>query len=196
MFSASVLVPILFGIPASIVLLMNGVGTLLFILITKGRAPAYLGSSFAFLSPGFIVIGSMGYQYCLGGFICAGAIFCIVAIIIKFAGVNWIDAVLPPAAMGPIVALIGLELAGSAASTGGIVSSGEGAAIDPKFVFVFIFTLALAVIWTGRVQRIRSSHSDPYSYRFGICTGSHHGTGRFCSSFRGKRIRTSGIHAS
>ena len=100
MFSASVLVPILFGIPASIVLLMNGVGTLLFILITKGRAPAYLGSSFAFLSPGFIVIGSMGYQYCLGGFICAGAIFCIVAIIIKFAGVNWIDAVLPPAAMG------------------------------------------------------------------------------------------------
>lgn len=146
MFSASVLVPILFGIPASIVLLMNGIGTLLFIFITKGKAPAYLGSSFAFLSPGFIVIGSMGYQYCLGGFICAGAIFCIVAIIIKFAGVNWIDAVLPPAAMGPIVALIGLELAGSAAKTGGIVSSAEGAAIDPKFVCVFVFTLALAVI--------------------------------------------------
>ena len=85
------------------------------------------------------------YQYCLGGFICAGAIFCIVAIIIKFAGVNWIDAVLPPAAMGPIVALIGLELAGSAASTGGIISS-EGSSIDPKFVFVFIFTLALAIV--------------------------------------------------
>ena len=145
MFSASVLVPILFDIPASIVLLMNGIGTLLFILITKGKAPAYLGSSFAFLSPGFIVIGSMGYQYCLGGFICAGAIFAIIAIIIKFAGVNWIDAVLPPAAMGPIVALIGLELAGSAASTGGIISS-DGAAIDPKFVVVFIFTLALAVV--------------------------------------------------
>ena len=145
MFSASVLVPVLFGIPASIVLLMNGIGTLLFILITKGRSPAYLGSSFAFLSPGFIVIGSMGYQYCLGGFICAGAIFCIVAIIIKFAGVNWIDAVLPPAAMGPIVALIGLELAGSAASTGGIISS-EGSSIDPKFVFAFIFTLALAIV--------------------------------------------------
>ena len=145
MFSASVLVPILFDIPASIVLLMNGIGTLLFILITKGKAPAYLGSSFAFLSPGFIVIGSMGYQYCLGGFICAGAIFAIIAIISKFAGVNWIDAVLPPAAMGPIVALIGLELAGSAASTGGIISS-DGAAIDPKFVVVFIFTLALAVV--------------------------------------------------
>lgn len=145
MFSASVLVPILFGIPASIVLLMNGIGTLLFILITKGRSPAYLGSSFAFLAPAFIVIDKMGYEYVLGGFICAGALFAIVAIIIRFAGVNWIDAVLPPAAMGPIVALIGLELAGSAASTGGIVSA-DGGAIDPKFVFVFIFTLALAVI--------------------------------------------------
>lgn len=145
MFSASVLVPILFGIPASIVLLMNGIGTLLFIFITKGRSPAYLGSSFAFLAPAFIVIDKMGYEYVLGGFICAGAIFSIVAIIIKFAGVGWIDAVLPPAAMGPIVALIGLELAGSAASTGGIISA-DGGAIDPKFVIVFIFTLALAVI--------------------------------------------------
>ena len=147
MFSASVLVPILFGIPASIVLLMNGIGTLLFILITKGRSPAYLGSSFAFLSPVFIVMAAdgLGYQYALGGFICAGAIFSIVAIIIKFVGVGWIDAVLPPAAMGPIVALIGLELAGSAASTGGIISA-DGAPLDPKFVVVFIFTLLLAVI--------------------------------------------------
>ena len=145
MFSASVLVPILFGIPASIVLLMNGIGTLLFIFITKGKAPAYLGSSFAFLAPAFIVIDKMGYEYVLGGFICAGAIFSIVAILIKFVGVSWIDAVLPPAAMGPIVALIGLELAGSAANTGGIVSV-DGSAIDPQMVIVFVLTLALAVI--------------------------------------------------
>jgi uracil permease len=145
MFSASVLVPILFGIPASIVLLMNGIGTLLFIFITKGKAPAYLGSSFAFLAPAFIVIDKMGYEYVLGGFICAGAIFSIVAILIKFVGVSWIDAVLPPAAMGPIVALIGLELAGSAANTGGIVSV-DGSAIDPQMVIVFVVTLALAVI--------------------------------------------------
>lgn len=145
MFSASVLVPILFGIPASIVLLMNGIGTLLFIFITKGKAPAYLGSSFAFLAPAFIVIDKMGYEYVLGGFICAGVIFSIVAILIKFVGVSWIDAVLPPAAMGPIVALIGLELAGSAANTGGIVSV-DGSAIDPQMVIVFVLTLALAVI--------------------------------------------------
>lgn len=142
MFSASVLVPLLFGIEASIVLLMNGIGTLLFIFITKGKSPAYLGSSFAFLAPAGIVISTMGYEYALGGFICAGAIFAGTAILIRFIGVDWIDTILPPAAMGPIVALIGLELAGTAASNGGIV----GETIEPKVVLVFIFTLALAII--------------------------------------------------
>ena len=67
MFGASVLVPFLFGISPAIVLFMNGVGTLLFILITKGRAPAYLGSSFAFLAPAGIVISEMGYRICRRG---------------------------------------------------------------------------------------------------------------------------------
>ena len=72
MFGASVLVPFLFGINPAIVLLMNGVGTLLFILITKGKAPAYLGLSFAFLSPGILVMTKFGYQYALGGFVVLG----------------------------------------------------------------------------------------------------------------------------
>ena len=147
MFSASVLVPVLVGIPASIVLLMNGIGTLLFMFVTKGKSPAYLGSSFAFLSPTFLVLAAdgLGYQYALGGFVVAGAIFALTGIIVKFVGVDWIDAVLPPAAMGPIVALIGLELAGSAASTGQILSV-DGAPVDMACVLVFVFTLGLAVI--------------------------------------------------
>ena len=66
MFGASVLVPFLFGISPAIVLFMNGIGTLLFIAITKGKAPAYLGSSFAFLAPASIVIQNFGYEYALG----------------------------------------------------------------------------------------------------------------------------------
>ena len=69
MFGASVLVPFLFGISPAIVLFMNGVGTLLFIAVTKGKAPAYLGSSFAFLAPAGIVISNFGYEYALGGFV-------------------------------------------------------------------------------------------------------------------------------
>lgn len=148
MFSASVLVPWLFGINAAIVLLMNGIGTLIFIAVTKGKAPAYLGSSFAFLSPTFILLANpnYGYQYALGGFVVTGLIFSAVAILIKFVGTDWIDIVLPPAAMGPIVALIGLELAGTAASNGGLILSETYTAINPKFVIVFIFTLLMAVV--------------------------------------------------
>ena len=123
MFGASVLVPFIFGINPAIVLFTNGVGTLLFILITKGKAPAYLGSSFAFLAPAGIVIAKWGYSYALGGFVVVGLCGCILAFIIYKFGTKWIDIVLPPAAMGPVVALIGLELAGSAASTAGILKT-------------------------------------------------------------------------
>ena len=122
MFGASVLVPFLFGINPAIVLLMNGVGTLLFILITKGRAPAYLGSSFAFLGPAGLVIAKFGYPYALGGFVAIGIGGMIVALIIGKFGTDWIDVVLPPAAMGPVVALIGLELSGNAAENAGLLA--------------------------------------------------------------------------
>ncbi|MBR2577160.1 MAG: uracil permease [Firmicutes bacterium] len=147
MFSASVLVPWLFGINPAIVLLMNGIGTLIFLIINKGKAPAYLGSSFAFLAPTFLILANpnMGYQYALGGFVVTGLIFTAVAILIKFVGTDWIDILLPPAAMGPVVALIGLELAGTAASNGGLILSDTYTSINPKFVIVFLVTLGVAV---------------------------------------------------
>ncbi len=152
MFGASVLVPILFGIDPGIVLLMNGFGTLLFILLTKGKAPAYLGSSFAFLAPVALIIGAPGstdiskYPLALGAFVVVGLAMALVAVIIKFVGTKWIDIVLPPAAMGPIVALIGLGLAGTAASNGGLPISGvDLASIDYRNVIVFCITLFVAI---------------------------------------------------
>ena len=141
MFGASVLVPFIFGINPAIVLFMNGIGTLLFIGITKGKAPAYLGSSFAFLAPAGIVISEMGYEYALGGFVAVGFCGCILALIIYKFGSEWIDVVLPPAAMGPVVALIGLELAGSAAGNAGLLDE----KIKTGNVIVFLVTLGVAV---------------------------------------------------
>ena len=141
MFGASVLVPFLFGINPAVVLFMNGLGTLLFILVTKGKAPAYLGSSFAFLAPAGIVIANWGYEYALGGFVAVGFVGCILAFIIYKVGYKWIDIVLPPAAMGPVVALIGLELSGSAASNAGLLDE----VIDPRNAIVFFVTLGFAV---------------------------------------------------
>lgn len=142
MFGATVLVPFLFNINPAIVLLMNGVGTLLFIAITKGKAPAYLGSSFAFLGPASIVIAKWGYPYALGGFVTVGFLGCIIALLIKKFGTKWISVVLPPAAMGPVVALIGLELAGSAANTAGLL----GDSVTAANIIIFAVTLGVAVI--------------------------------------------------
>lgn len=144
MFGASVLVPLLFHINASIVLFMNGVGTLIFILVTKGRAPAYLGSSFAFIAPTLFLIGKYadGFRYAQAGFVVVGLCGCLVAFIIYKCGTNWIDVVLPPAAMGPVVALIGLELSSTAASNAGMVGENAG---DPRNIIVFLVTLLIAV---------------------------------------------------
>ena len=141
MFGASVLVPFIFGINPAIVLFMNGVGTLLFIVVTKAKSPAYLGSSFAFLAPAGVVISKMGYPYALGGFVAVGFCGCILSFIIYKCGTKWIDIVLPPAAMGPVVALIGLELSSSAANNAGLLED----KIDPKNVLVFAVTLGVAV---------------------------------------------------
>jgi uracil permease len=147
MFGASVLVPILFKINPSTVLLMNGIGTLIYIWITKGKIPAFLGSSFAFISPVFVVMASQGYSAALGGFIAAGIVFMIVALIIGRVGIGWLDFVFPPAAMGAIVAIIGLELAPVAAKMAGLVSDPANPALfmAPKALVVSLATLATVV---------------------------------------------------
>ena len=142
MFGASVLVPILFKVNPATVLLFNGIGTLLYIFITKGKIPSYLGSSFAFLSPVFFVLGKYDYRAALGGFVVAGAVFVLISLIVRVAGVEWLTKLFPPASMGAIVAIIGLELAPTAASLAGIV----GDKIDPKGVTVALITFLTVIL--------------------------------------------------
>ena len=146
MFGASVLVPILFGINPSIVLLMNGIGTLLFILITKGKAPAYLGSSFAFLAPGIAIIESQGFEYAQGAFVIVGLLGCILSYIIYKFGTGWIDIVLPPAAMGAVVALIGFELASNTVTGGSIGANLMTETVASTDWLVFLVTLLTAIL--------------------------------------------------
>jgi len=145
MFGATVLVPILFKVNPATILLFNGLGTLFYIFICKGKIPAYLGSSFAFISPVFMVL-SKGYGYgsAMGGFIVAGLIFTLVGLIIKAVGTKWLDIIFPPAAMGAIVAVIGLELAPVAAGMAGLIPK-DGAPLDPRMVTVSLLTLAITV---------------------------------------------------
>lgn len=156
MFGSTVLVPILFGVNPATILLMNGVGTLLYLFITKGQIPAYLGSSFAFISPVLLVLGKYngldGYGYVLGGFLAVGVVLTIVGVIIKLVGTAWIDIIFPPAAMGAIVAVIGLELVPVAANMAGWIAppAPEDAinwVMDPKAATVALLTLVITVVF-------------------------------------------------
>ncbi|GIN90739.1 uracil/xanthine transporter [Siminovitchia terrae] len=153
MFGSTVLVPLLFEVDPATILLMNGLGTLLYIFITKGKIPAYLGSSFAFISPVFAVLskytGGEGYAYALGGFLAVGVTLVIIALIVKLVGTAWIDFIFPPAAMGAIVAVIGLELLPIAGEMAGLVKPKDALETwkpDPDAILVSLLTLGITIL--------------------------------------------------
>lgn len=154
MFGSTVLVPNLFGVDPGMILLMNGIGTLLYILICRGKIPAYLGSSFAFISPVLSVLEDHpdnGYSLALGAFIVTGVIFALVALVVRFAGTGWIDVVFPPAVMGAIVATIGLELVPVAARMAGLIAPEGAADWTPNGSAITLSMVTLGVTVIGAV---------------------------------------------
>ncbi|MDK2910468.1 MAG: uracil permease [Bacteroidales bacterium] len=146
MFGATILVPILLGVDPAIALLMNGIGTLIYTWVTRGGIPAYLGSSFAFISPVLLVIQSYGgFQHAQSGFIFFGLFFIAVSLVVSRWGIAWIDIVMPPAVMGSVVAIIGLELAPVAAQQAGLIHQSDASA-DTRVLKVSLFTLAVGVV--------------------------------------------------
>lgn len=111
MFGATFLVPIITGFPVSTTLLFSGIGTILFLLITKNRLPSYLGSSFAFIAPVTAATASAGMGSALAGIVAVGILLALVGFVVQFAGLGWIERLMPPVVSGAIVALIGFNLA-------------------------------------------------------------------------------------
>ncbi|HST73637.1 MULTISPECIES: uracil-xanthine permease family protein [Kocuria] len=114
MFGATFLVPLLTGFPPSTTLFFSGIGTVLFLLITAGRVPSYLGSSFAFIAPISASTNQYGPGGALGGVVMAGAALFLIGLVVQFAGTAWLQKLMPPLVTGTIVALIGFNLAPSA----------------------------------------------------------------------------------
>lgn len=114
MFGATFLVPILTGMSPTTTLFFSGIGTMLFLIITKNRVPSYLGSSFAFLAPIAAAKADGGMGAALGGVVAAGVILALIGFIVRAIGIKWIEWMLPPVVTGAIVMVIGLNLAGAA----------------------------------------------------------------------------------
>lgn len=156
MFGATILVPILLGVDPAIALFMNGIGTLIYTWVTKGGIPAYLGSSFAFIAPSLLIISSYGgFQHAQIGFIFFGLFFIVISFVVKQWGIKWIDVVMPPAVMGAVVAIIGLELAPVAAQQAGLAPwpTNVGSTVPPfevsaNTLIVSMFTLLVGIFGT------------------------------------------------
>ncbi|CAA9316286.1 MAG: Pyrimidine permease [uncultured Friedmanniella sp.] len=114
MFGATFLVPVLTGFPPTTTLFFSGLGTILFLLLTKNRLPSYLGSSFAFIAPITAATASDGRGGALAGIVAVGLLLAFVGLVVQLTGTGWIDALLPPVVAGAIVALIGFNLASAA----------------------------------------------------------------------------------
>jgi len=146
MFGATFLVPIITGFPPSTTLLFSGIGTLLFLLITKNRLPSYLGSSFAFLAPIAAAQEVGGMPLALSGIVVVGALLAVVGLVVNLAGTRWIDALLPPVVSGAIVALIGFNLAPAAR---------DNFAKSPGIALVTLAAVVLsAVLFRGLLGRL------------------------------------------
>jgi uracil permease len=148
MFGSSVLVPLIFKIDPTTVLFFNGIGTLLYAFLTKKKIPAYLGSSFAFISP-VLLLYSQGYNFetIQGGFVAAGVVFSVIAIIVGYTGIGWVDKLFPPAAMGAIITIIGLELASTAADMAGFPVGGSNTqTLNVSWVIVSSITLVTVIL--------------------------------------------------
>ncbi|EEJ72538.1 solute carrier family 23 protein [Lactobacillus ultunensis] len=143
MFGSTVLVPILIGISPSIALLSSGVGTLVHMILTHFKIPAYLGSSFAFVATMQALMKADGYPAVAQGAIASGLVYVVVALIISKIGSGWVNKVLPPIVVGPIIIVIGLSLATTAANDAMM----NHQKYDLTYFGVAIFTLVMTLIF-------------------------------------------------
>ena len=126
MFGATILVPLILGMPVSVALFASGLGTLIYMVATQFKVPVYLGSSFAFISAMAFAMKQMNgdVSAAQSGVVLVGLVYVIVALAVKLIGTKWIDRLLPPIVIGPMIMVIGLGLANSAVTNAGFIKDG------------------------------------------------------------------------
>jgi uracil permease len=181
MFGATVLVPLLTGLSVSVALFASGLGTLIYIAITKGKVPVYLGSSFAYITAIIVASNLYGFGAAFVGLMSVGLVYVVVAIVIRFVGTAWLHKVVPPLVIGPMIAIIGIGLAGVATGQAGLVSGSSDPffaflatdLINPLIAFVsFSSVVALAIFAKGFFKVVPILGGIILGYVFAIIVGA------------------------
>lgn len=147
MFGSTIFVPTVTHLNPSVALISSGLGTLAYLIITRGKIPAYLGSSFAFIAPITMLLAAKsggGPGAVMVGTFSVGVVYAIVALIVYYVGIEWIQRVLPPIVVGPVIMVIGLSLAPSAAAMA--MGTNNGGEYDYKILLVALITLVVTII--------------------------------------------------
>ncbi|PYE19404.1 uracil-xanthine permease [Williamsia limnetica] len=163
MFGATFLVPVLTGFPPATTLLFSGIGTILFLIITRNRLPSYLGSSFAIIAPAIAASTAHGPGGALGGIVVVGALLMIIGVVVNFSGIGWIEAMMPPVVTGSIVALVGFNLAPTAKT------NFEQGAVT-AFIVLVLLVLSL-VLFRGLLGRLAIFLSVVIGYFIALARG-------------------------
>ncbi|MDR0298565.1 MAG: NCS2 family nucleobase:cation symporter [Streptococcaceae bacterium] len=148
MFGSTVLVPILVGINPAIALLSSGLGTLAHMSVTRFKVPAYMGSSFAYIAAMQLLMKQGGMPAIAQGAMTGGLVYLIVAVIVHFAGRNWIDKILPPIVVGPIVMVIGLSLAPTAINDSMFIGATPAGKYSLALLSVALITVFAIIIYS------------------------------------------------
>jgi len=148
MFGATILVPMVTGLPISVALFSSGVGTLIYILCTKAKVPVYLGSSFAYIGviaavSGYEATGTGNYASAMTGLFAVGIIYVVIALIIKLVGTNWLHKALPPVVIGPMIMIIGLSLSTVAIGSAGLSGGTWQEMVVALFAFLIVILVAI-----------------------------------------------------
>ena len=191
MFGATILVPTMTGFPVSVALFASGIGTLIYTFITKRKVPVYLGSSFAYIGAVLIAVEAMGGDISAAqtGLMLIGLIYVIVAILVKFIGKGWIDKLLPPIVIGPMIAVIGLGLAANAVSNAGFVEGG-----DLRAMAVAVITFFDCCLYFHQSEGFLQDHSFLDCYSLRLCGIYLLWIGRFHSGHGSKMVLPAGIY--
>ena len=146
MFGATILVPVLVGLDPTTALFTAGTGTLIYILFTKAMVPAFIGSSFAFITPLITISSQYGWPYAMGGAFASGLMYALVAFIISKAGSGWIHRALPPVVIGSVIIVIGLNLAPTAMNMAMYTNTSDTSTYSLVYLSIALVTLAVTVI--------------------------------------------------